>query len=414
MPNRFFYSPAVSPLHDAAAVGRLLAGLAATLARGGGTPVAAEEAPTDRPLLHVVLTGGTERLVLERLRARAAGPGGSDREPVLLAAHPTHNSLPACLEILARVRADGGTGRIVFLSGEAGDPDRLSEVVHLADVAIALRRARLGAVGPPSEWLVASSHDAATVRDSWGPELVAVPMSELTDRLAATPTDRRLARGLVAGARESDVAQGAVLDASALRGALAALVDAHRLSALTVRCFDLVTGLGTSGCLALSQLADDGIPSGCEGDVPSAVALLWLHLLTGAPAWMANPARIDAGRGELVLAHCTVPRRLVRGYDVQTHFESGLGVALGGDLVPGPVTLVRLGGTRLERLWLAEGEVVGSPHDPGLCRTQATLHTDPAALDELLRAPLGNHVVLVPGHRAALLRASRELILGAT
>ena len=27
MPSRFFYSPAVSPLHDAAAVGRLLAGL---------------------------------------------------------------------------------------------------------------------------------------------------------------------------------------------------------------------------------------------------------------------------------------------------------------------------------------------------------------------------------------------------
>lgn len=408
MASRFTYAPAVSPLHDAAAVERLLATLAETLADAGGAPASVEEAPLDRPLAHVVLTGGTEGLVLERLGRRAERAG---REPVLLVAHPTHNSLPACLELLARVRLDGGSGRIVFLGGAADDAGHLAEAVHLASVAQALRRARLGVVGAPSDWLVASAPAAETVRASWGPEVVALPMSELTQRLAAAPSAPEPARGLVGGARASAVAGRDLAMAGAVHDALAALVREHRLSALTLRCFDLVTGPRTTGCFALAQLADDGIPAGCEGDVPSALALLWLRLLTGRAAWMANPARIAPERGELLLAHCTVPRSLVDRYDLETHFESGLGVALGGDFAPGPVTLVRIGGRRLEQLWLAEGELVAAPREAALCRTQATVRSAPAALEELLRAPLGNHVVLTAGHRGDQLRASRALIL---
>ncbi|MCL4837266.1 MAG: hypothetical protein KJ058_04785 [Thermoanaerobaculia bacterium] len=408
MSGRFSYSLAVSPLHDEAAVARLVAGLAPALAAAGGEASDPEAAPRDRPLAHVVLTGGTERIVLARIEARAAAGG---REPVVLVAHPGHNSLPACLDLLARVRADGGTGRIVFLAGEDGDAARLGEAVHLAGVALALRRARIGALGEPSEWLVASAHGAEAVAATWGPELVPLPLSEITSRLPAEGVDAEGEVALIGAARASAVAASEVARAGAVHAVLADLVAAHRLSAVTVRCFDLVAGSRTTGCLALSRLADDGVPAGCEGDVPSAVALLWIQLLTGEAAWMANPARIAPERGELLLAHCTVPRRLVTAFDLTTHFESDLGVALAGDLAPGPVTLVRLGGRRLERIWLAEGELTASPHEPGLCRTQALVTTNPEALAELLRDPLGNHVVLVPGHRAAQLGASRDLIL---
>ena len=45
----------------------------------------------------------------------------------------------------------------------------------------------------------------------------------------------------------------------------------ERLDAVAVRCFDLVTARGTTGCLALSALNDAGRVAACEGDLASAV-----------------------------------------------------------------------------------------------------------------------------------------------
>lgn len=409
MERPFSYAPVASPIHDEAAVQRILSGLGGALAMAGGAQRGVDAAPADQPLLHVVLTGGTEREVLDRVARRAASAG---REPVVLVAHPGHNSLPACLEILARVRADGGVGRILQLEKIGSDVARLKEAAHLVGVANSLRRARIGAIGAPSDWLVASAHAPEKVHDAWGPTVVPIAMHELDRQLDTALPDARLAQELIAQAGTSEVAEGEVLGASEIYRALEALVAEHRLWALSLRCFDLVQTRRTTGCLALSRLCDDGVPAGCEGDVPSIVAMLWMHLLTGDVPWMANPARISPSAGEIVLAHCTVPRSMVRGYDVRTHFESGLGVALAGQIAPGPVTLLRLGGPALEKLWVAEGELAIAPRDEALCRTQALVRTDEWELETLLEEPLGNHIVLVPGRRSTLLSASRELVLG--
>jgi L-fucose isomerase-like protein len=183
--------------------------------------------------------------------------------------------------------------------------------------------------------------------------------------------------------------------------ALKRLSSDFHLDALTLRCFDLVLGEKTTGCFALSRLADEGITAACEGDVPSTLALLWTSRLLGTTAWMANPARADAERGRLLLAHCTVPRSLVGGYTVRSHFESGLGAGIAGELKDGEVTLVRIGGARLDRLWTAEGEIISTPREEGLCRTQAEIALSGEAIRSLLSDPLGNHLVLVGGHHAA-------------
>ena len=183
--------------------------------------------------------------------------------------------------------------------------------------------------------------------------------------------------------------------------------------AVAVRCFDLVTDHYTSGCLALSSLNDRGTIAGCEGDVASTMAMLWAKLLTGRLGWMANPAEIDRVTGVVELAHCTVPLSLVQGYRLATHFESGVGVALVGELPAGPVTMVRLGGDALQHLWCADGEAVLTTPRPDRCRTQLDVHIDPTAAGEVLDHPLGNHVVVLYGHHAATLRAWwQEMIAG--
>jgi L-fucose isomerase-like protein len=182
----------------------------------------------------------------------------------------------------------------------------------------------------------------------------------------------------------------------------------ERLDAVAVRCFDLVTRRGTSGCLALSALNDAGTVAACEGDLASAVGMLWVKELLGSASWMANPSHADPSSGLLRLAHCTVARSLVTSWELRSHFESGLGVAIAGDLGEGAVTLVRLGGRRLDELFLAEGEAVSVPRREDVCRTQVDVRLAPGAVDELLERPLGNHLLLVPGHHAARLRAFWE------
>jgi len=199
------------------------------------------------------------------------------------------------------------------------------------------------------------------------------------------------------------VAVSAVAAATAVLPTLAGVLDRYRVDAVTVRCFDLLGALGTSGCLALADLNDGGVVAGCEGDVAAAVAMLWIRHLLDRPSWIANPAQVDPAADEVLLAHCTIAPSLVEDVELHTHFESGIGVGIRGTVPQGPVTLVRLGGEGLERRWLADGEVVGAGTSPELCRTQARVRLGAGRVQELLDDPLGNHLVLVVGHHAGRL-----------
>jgi len=373
-----------SPVHPGGQVAAVVAPYLAALAARGGRMV---EAPGggSRPAAFLVATGGSEQGLLDLWDGSA---------PLLLLAHPGHNSLPACLEVLAAARARGGRGRIVYLAGPDDAAGWARVDLALADgaAAAALRRARVGLVGAPSDWLVASRPDAGVVRRAWGPMVVEVAF----ERFLA-PCRAAALEGAAGGGIEA---------------ALRSLIREEHLDAVTVRCFDLIYALDATACLALAALNDEGVVAGCEGDVPSAVAMLWVRALLGLPSWMANPARIDTAAGTVTLAHCTVPRRLVGAVRVDTHFESGRGQALSGEVPAGSVTLLRIGGEQLRRLWLEEGEVVSSDHEPDLCRTQATVRLEPGVVEGLLAAPLGNHLVLVPGHHAARLRGWWETFVG--
>lgn len=396
-----------SPLHDAAALRQALEPYLAALTALGGRERREDALSGPGPVAIVVATGGTESAVL-RLRAlrEATSPG----DPLLIVTIPAHNSLPAALEALARVRQEEGRGRIVHLASpdDAEGLARVGDAIEDLRVLEKLCRSRIGLVGVPSDWLVASVPAAEAVRETWGPETVSVDLGSVLEAPLREPDERALALAgsFSAGAsatREPEMA--GLRKATTVHGALAALMEEERLDAVAVRCFDLVTGRGTSGCLALSALNDAGLVAACEGDLASAVGMLWVKELLGTASWMANPSHADASTGLLRLAHCTIARSLVTGWELRSHFESGLGVAIAGDLPPGPVTLFRLGGRKLERIFLAEGEAIPIPRREDLCRTQVDVRLEPAAIAELLARPLGNHLLLVPGRRAARLRS---------
>jgi len=378
----------------------------------GGERWASDTIPDDEAqLVLLVATGGTEAVILEVWAERARK---SPDQPLFLVAHQGNNSLPASLEVLARLQQDGAQGRIFFLNGpdDAAGLREIADVLHDNHVRRELGRARIGLVGSPSDWLVASSPDALTVQAAWGPTVVRVEMDEVITALEAV-SDADLephVDAFVAGATEVCEPTSAELgDVARLYLALKEVIAIYKLDALTVRCFDFVQHQRTTGCFGLAQLTDEGVIAGCEGDLVSAVGMLWAHKLLGVTPWMANPTQLDPVRNRLWLAHCTVPRTLVESYRLRSHFESGLGVGIQGAFPTGPVTLLRIGGKKMDRLWLAEGEILRSGDAENLCRTQVEIHlTRGGTVTDLLRAPLGNHLVLVFGHHLNRFQSWRE------
>ncbi len=367
-----------------------------------GTKVAAGELP-----VLLVLTGGTEQAALDA--------AGDSTLPVVLLAHPLQNSFPACLEILARLQQLGRRGEIVFLA-DGPDGDRaFHEVATAAAARARLAGRRLGVIGKPSDWLVASMPTAPAVKEAWGVDLVEVPLAEVMDAMKAVPAGAPQLAGLVAdlvGAADA-VVEPTSADLQAAATVLVALREVcarHRLDACTVRCFDLVTQLRTTGCYALSQLNDEGFIAGCEGDVPATLTMMWLHALAGEVPFVANPQQVDVANHRLWISHCTIGRSLLDGYRVRSHFESGLGVAIEGRLPNQPVTIARIGGVDLRSALVTDGRIVAGGNSPDRCRTQLEIEVE-ADLNDMLQRPLGNHHVMIRGHWAGALGAFRRLFL---
>ena len=386
-----------SSLHDAAELNALKSDLLDDLRGTAQFDIEEVKKPSGECLAVIlVLTGGVERDVLKTVAQLPS--------PSILIAHPGHNSLPASLEILARIRRDGGEGRILFGDAASIVPELQLELV-LASAWKALRFSRIGLVGEPSEWLIASDVDSAFLKGRLAVDLITVDIKELMDNIRSSKVSRK---ELAAFTREAKAIIGPnpedIREAITVYRGLRTLVDEYRLAACSVRCFDLVTDMHTTGCYALSRLNDEGVPAGCEGDLQSLFSLYIASLLSGQVAFMGNIASVDTENQIVGLAHCMCPLSMAMHYTVYTHFESDLGIGISGEFPEGTYTMFRLGGERLDHLFVREGTLEDSEFRNDLCRTQLRLRIS-EPVDELLHSPLGNHHILIPGlHRASIER----------
>ena len=353
----------------------------------------------------LILTGGTEQLALQALQNHSG--------PAILLAHPDQNSLPASLEILSHLQQRGQRGRIILLNETEEGFDTLKGLVRQLEAHERLQTLRLGRIGTPSDWLVGSMQAPGLLQQVWGPAVVDVPLEAL--RCAMDEADaaqvKALREDFLAGACEVREPSPGDLDLAArVAVGLRRVIQDHRLDACTVRCFDLVVELKTTGCLALSTLLDDGVVAGCEGDLPAAMTMLWMQAMTGQPSFMANPQDLDTATNTLWLAHCTIARKMLKKYALRSHFESSLGVGIQGELEPGPFTLARIGGNDLRELFISDGTLLVNGASEQRCRTQVQLRLE-EKVSQLLSRPLGNHHVLLSGHWAKELRGYHELFV---
>ncbi len=306
------------------------------------------------------------------------------------------NSLPASLEILSYLRSEGLKGEVLH-GNTRYLASRIMLLLQIEDAFNTLKNKKIGVIGKPSDWLIASHASARDIKEKLGVEMEDIPMEELLKEIAG-------AKGNTSGPdapMKKDITAswpGAVKILEALR----AVVEKHGLGALTLRCFDLLTSVGNTGCLALATLNSEGIPSSCEGDVPALLSMMIANALLGKSGFQANPSRIDTTSGEILFAHCTIPLDMVDSWCLDTHFESGIGVGIHGEFPSGPVTVFKVSGD-LSRYYIAEGELICNQYEDNLCRTQILVRIDPQKTRYFLEEPIGNHHIVLPYRCAALL-----------
>jgi len=346
----------------------------------------------------LVLCGGTSQLI------RSLAQKG---KPVLVLAHEGMNSLPAALEALPSISEDDPP-QLLFGMEEAGRK-KVEAFFRGLRVLNSLRGQKILLVNGTDPGLPYSIADESRLRERLGIEIVNTGVGEFGTRhdeiqksKAVEESMRMEARAPIDPELKKDSFEGSARIYLTMKG----LVDDHRVSASSLNCFPLLDSYDVSGCYALSALNDEGIVSGCEGDVPSTVAMMVLKELSGQPAFMGNPTYV--GEHRVVIAHCTIATKLTTSFGYTTHFESGKGVGISGELREGErVTLLRLS-RGFDIMRAGEGTITkGKAWSKELCRTQVEIKTDGDARS-MMERPLGCHYALTYGeHLGSLEQVAR-------
>ncbi|MCR4602505.1 MAG: hypothetical protein K5683_03080 [Prevotella sp.] len=326
-----------------------------------------------------IRTGGTEgifRQLLPQLLEKS-------RQPFYLLTSGKNNSLAASMEILSYLRQHQTKGEIIHGS-RTYISQRISMLRQLSIARQRLHSMRLGIIGKPSDWLIASDVDYDIVKAKTGIELVDIPIQQLLAAIGGN------AKEGIAGANH-------------IYETLKTLLQQYQLQGFTLRCFDLLTSARSTGCLALAKLNAEGYIAGCEGDIPAMLTMAIAHSLFDISGFQANPASINTETGEMVFAHCTIPLNMVEHYELDTHFESGIGIGIRGYMKEGPVTIFKVSAD-LSNHFIAEGQLLRNEAEPSLCRTQQViLLSNSSQANYFLTRPIGNHHIILPGHHKNLL-----------
>ena len=317
--------------------------------------------------------------------------------PILLLANDRNNSLPAAMEISACLRQEGAKYELLY-----GETDEIVRKLQLYTDCFTIQHSfigkKIGVIGTPSSWLIASSVDYLIAKRRWGVEYTDIPLktvfsyySQTKDKDVEADTEALLSHASIS----HECTPQDVVKAMRLYHALRRICQENDLKALTLSCFKILERLSVSGCLALSLLNDEGIVSGCEGDLQAIFSMLFAKEVSGSACFMGNISSIRLKENEISMAHCTIGTHLTDKFCLRSHFESNKSVAVQGWVPEKGVTVLRCGGECLDEYFLSSGTILENTDYPYCCRTQLRIKLD-SPVDYFLKRPLGNHHIIVP------------------
>jgi len=316
------------------------------------------------------------------------------KEPYVLISDSKNNSLPACFEIKTFLENRDIICHL-FIGSEKDIAKGLDRLSNVFAVRNKFASSTLGVIGAPSDWLIASTVNYEDVKKKFGITLVDISLDEFYEEmnkdhsLTNVPHYKEL--------KEKWKNKDELDQALQFYKTLKVLVKKHNLSALTLRCFDLIQKYKNTACLAFSLLNEEGIVATCEGDIPSLLTMYAVKCALNMPSFQVNPSQISLKDNSAILSHCTIPLNMCAKYELMTHFESGLGIGVKGELKKQPAMLLKIL-PDLKGYMLFKCEIADNCSLSNYCRTQINVSFDEESLYSLLNINFGNHIILVYGN----------------
>ncbi|MBI9031492.1 hypothetical protein JEZ13_05780 [bacterium] len=341
-----------------------------------------------------ILTGGVESIAQDIIN--------KTKKKVLLIGLENDNSLPACYEL--KSFNDKEKVELLYFGSSQKDyaaqkfMERMQTISKCTHILNYFRKINIGIIGGISDWLLNSQ--AQAFPPEFDINLVNIDFQELLETYESTPTNE--CKPLLKHWKKIFQLKG--IDPSELEKsarvyyALFKIIKKYKLSAFTIKCFDLLPHQVTA-CLALAEFNSHGVAAGCEGDTQALFTSIFAMLASDYFSWMANISDINIKDNTIQLAHCTVPLNFLVNRDniaLDTHMESGLSLAVCGDIRKSDVTLIRIGKS-MSDYSILEGEIIDSNMgNKNICRTQILVKVKDT--DNWYDRIIGNHQILVREH----------------
>jgi L-fucose isomerase-like protein len=341
---------------------------------------------SDYTLIYI-LTGGVEAIAQKLI--------SNTSNKVLLVALPNDNSLPASYE-LNTYYLDNEDVEMIYINNVDA---RLYQDNFISNALLHDRilSYRIGLIGGISSWLV-NSKDIPFAKN-FNMDIEYVELDEVLNIYNSTsqediePTLKKWYKAFNTKKVDNDD----LINSAKLFYSLYVICKKYGLKAITIKCFDLLEH-NVTACLALAELNSIGIIAGCEGDTQALLSLIIAQVITGKTPWMANISDVNPKESMIRLAHCTVPINFLanqKNIELKSHMESGLSLAVCGDVPLGQVTIFRLA-SNTSQYSILEGFVEDTNMGlDSVCRTQSMIRIENNSGWE--KHLVGNHQIVIPG-----------------
>lgn len=247
---------------------------------------------------------------------------------------------------------------------------QLEAYLFACKAAEKVRNAKIALIGETEPWVISASRDTELYYDRLGVRIEKLKQSELIELYNNTTFDeaKDIYEYYKNGAKDIvEPTEQDLVNTARMAKAMVTLLKLHQCDGMAIACFNLIANTGVNPCIGVSYI-NGKTPyfAACEGDIDSAVTMLFIRALTKSDPFMANPSLQK--NDHVNFAHCTAPTEEC-DFVLRNHHETGVGVSLQVNYGIGKaMSLYRYSGV-LNAITINKGISVEGKYEPN-CRTQ--------------------------------------------